>query len=129
MYQTETLLSRRLCVRYPAGRGRMVLRTALDWETDVEPVQVSEDGQACTFALEARRPFLYFKPCLREGGGALHWAVGPDMLLLMTGEGTGDVYPYFEGAQGGSFSPVVERDSALLGRKHLLRVYLPPGYA
>ena len=34
MYQTETLLRRKLRVRHPAGRGRMVLRSELDWERD-----------------------------------------------------------------------------------------------
>ena len=34
MYRTETLLRRQIRVRYPAGRGRIVLRTELDWERD-----------------------------------------------------------------------------------------------
>jgi enterochelin esterase-like enzyme len=46
----------------------------------------------------------------------------------MTAESAADVFPYFEGPETGSLSPVLERDSALLGRKHLVRVYLPPGY-
>jgi predicted alpha/beta superfamily hydrolase len=65
MYQTATLLRRQLRVRYPAGRGRVVLRTELDWDRDL--------------------------------------AVG-------------------------SVSEVLELDSTILGRKHLLRIYLPPGY-
>jgi len=128
VYQTETLLRRQLRVRYPAGRGRMVLRTELDWDRDLEPVVVSDDGEASTFALETRQPFLYFKPCLRSEDGGERWAVGANMLVLMTAEGTRDVFPYFEGSKEGSFSPVWERDSAILGRKHLARVYLPPGY-
>ena len=127
MYETETLLRRQLRVRYPAGHGRMVLRTELDWDRDLEPVAVSDDGETSTFALEAKKPFLYFKPCLKSGGEAL-WAVGPNLLALMTLEGTGDVFPYFEGSETGSLSPVIERDSAILGRNHLARVYLPPGY-
>lgn len=128
MYETGTLLRRRLRVRYPAGPGRMVLRTELDWDRDVDPLEVSDDGATSTFALETHKPFLYFKPCLKTGGGATAWAIGPNLLALMTIEDTSDVFPYFEGSETGSFTPVIERDSAILGRKHLLRIYLPPGY-
>jgi predicted alpha/beta superfamily hydrolase len=128
MYQTETLLRRQLRIRYPAGHGRMVLRTDLDWDRDLEPVAVSDDGETSTFALEARKPFLYFKPCLRTAGGGARWAVGPNMLVLLTTEDVRGVYPYFEGSAKGSFTDVIERDSSILGRKHLVRVYLPPGY-
>ena len=128
MYQTESLLRRELRVRYPAAAGRIVLRTELDWDHDLEPVSVSGDGETSTFVLEARKPFLYFKACLVAADGTVRWSVGPNMLVLMTGESGRDVYPCFEGADTGSFSPVIERDSAILGRPHLLRVYLPPGY-
>ena len=128
MYKTETLLRRKLRVRYPPGRGRLVLRTDLDWDRDHEPVQVSDDGETSTFALEARRPFLYFKACLRTPDGGERWSVGPNMLVLMTTEGVRDVFPYFEGSAKGSFTEVLERDSSILGRKHKVRVYLPPGY-
>jgi predicted alpha/beta superfamily hydrolase len=106
----------------------MVLRTELAWDLDVEPTEVSDDDASSTFELEARRPFLYFKPCLRTGGGEPRWAVGPNLLALMTTEQSGDVYPHFEGSEHGSFSELVELDSAILGHKHLLRVYLPAGY-
>jgi predicted alpha/beta superfamily hydrolase len=129
MYQTEKLLRRQLQVRYPTGRGRMVLRTDLDWEKDLEPTLVSDDGETSTFTLEAHRPFLYFKACLKANGGSPLWSVGRDMLALLTAEGVSDVYPHFEGEEKGSFSPLVERDSGILGRKHKLRVYLPPGYS
>ena len=128
MYQTQTVLRRQLRVRYPPGQGRMVLRTDLDWDRDVEPVAVSDDGETTTFALEARRPFLYFKPCLRTENGDARWSMGPNMLVLMTSEGVRDVFPCFDGSKSGTFSPVLERDSTILGRKHLARVYLPPGY-
>jgi predicted alpha/beta superfamily hydrolase len=128
MYQTETLLRRKLRVHYPAGRGRMALRTELDWDRDVHPVAVSKDGAQSTFALEARRPFLYFKPVLKVDGGAERWSAGANLLLSMTTDDIAEVYPHFDAADTGSFTPVVERDSAILGRKHLVRVYLPPGY-
>jgi predicted alpha/beta superfamily hydrolase len=128
MDQIERVARKRIRVHYPAGQGRMVLRTELAWDLDVEPTEVSDDDASSTFELEARRPFLYFKPCLRTGGGEPRWAVGPNLLALMTTEQSGDVYPHFEGSEHGSFSELVELDSAILGHKHLLRVYLPAGY-
>ncbi len=64
MQQMERVAQKRIVVHYPAGQGRIVLRTELDWDRDVEPTEVSDDGAASTFTLEARRPFLYVKPCL-----------------------------------------------------------------
>jgi predicted alpha/beta superfamily hydrolase len=128
MYRTETLLRRQIRVRYPAGRGRVVLRTELDWERDTEPVAVSVDGETSTFALEARKPFVYFKCVLKTGDSDGLWSVGANLLLTMTTDDVADVFPHFDPPETGSFSPVIERDSAILGRRHLLRVYLPPGY-
>src|SRR5262245_49041967 len=128
MSRNVPLHRRRIRVHYPAGRGRMVLRTELDWERDVEPEAISNDGDTSTFRIEARRPFLYFKPCLRIDGGALSWAVGPNLLALLTTEEVGDAHPHFDGAEHGSFSDLIDLDSAILDRTHLLRVYLPAGY-
>lgn len=41
LYQTATTLERTLRVAYPAGRGRIVLRTEQDWERDIEPEAVT----------------------------------------------------------------------------------------
>jgi predicted alpha/beta superfamily hydrolase len=128
MYQTTTTLLRQLLVRYPAGRGRMLLRTDLDWDKDVEPVTVSDDGATSTFDIEAQRPFVYLKPMLETPDGVKHWAKGPNVLLLMTVEAPADSYPFFEAPEGGTFSNVLELDSTILGRQHYGRVYLPPGY-
>jgi enterochelin esterase-like enzyme len=46
----------------------------------------------------------------------------------MTTQGARECYPQFDGPPVGSFSPVIERESSILGRTHLVRVYLPPGY-
>jgi enterochelin esterase-like enzyme len=127
MYRTEGVLRRQLRVRYPAAGARIVLRTELDWDRDVEPASVSADGTCFTFALEARRPFLRFKPCLRRGA-EFHWAVGSDLLVVMTHEGGRDVYPGFFSSAAGTFAPLIEIPSAILGRNHSVRVYLPAGY-
>ncbi len=52
----------------PAGR-RLLLRTERDWDADVEPTMEAEGGTGCDFALELEhaRPYLYFKPVLRQG--------------------------------------------------------------
>jgi enterochelin esterase-like enzyme len=128
LYQTGRALRRELRVRYPVGRGRMALRTELDWNEDVLPVAVSDDGETSTFRLEARKPFLYFKPVLLADDGSFRWCVGSNLLALMTAKGGAEVFPHFEDAAHGSFTPVIERDSKVLGRRHLVRVYLPPGY-
>lgn len=127
-YRTGSVLRRTLRVCHPAGAGRIVLRTELDWERDLAPIEVSADGETSTFDLAAERPFLYFKVCLRTADGGLRWAVGPNSLVFMTVAGVRDVYPYFTGPATGSLTEVLKRDSAILGREHLLRVYLPAGY-
>ena len=124
---TASRLKRRLRVCYPAGNGKLVLRTELDWQQDVQAIETSGDGNVTTFEIEARQPFVYFKPCLIQGGD-FHWAAGTNDLLVMGAHDARVVYPYFFGDGRGRFSPLIEIPSAILGRNHRLRVYLPPGY-
>src|SRR5512132_1945992 len=91
---TKRRFKRTLRVCYPAEAGTLILRTDLDWEQDVHPVALSGDGNTATFEIEAQRPFVYFKPCLIKNG-SLHWAVGPNNLLIITAEHAGTIYPYF----------------------------------
>ncbi len=114
LYRTERTLTRTLRVAYPAGRGRIVLRTEPDWDRNLEPVQVSEDGTTSTFALEADQPFLYFKPCLVESG-TTHWAIGPNNLAIMTEPGARVSYPFFFSPEVGRFSSLIELPSKILG--------------
>jgi predicted alpha/beta superfamily hydrolase len=115
----------RLC--YPGNNGRLVLRTELDWDRSIEPDAVSEDGNTSTFELRADQPYLYYKPCLIRGD-ELHWAVGPNQLLLMGEADDRAIYPYFLSPEQGRFSKLVELPSKILGRAHRLRVHVPPGY-
>ena len=104
-----------------------MVRTELDWNRNIDPVELSSDGATATFQLETEKPFVYFKPCLIKKGN-IHWAVGTNNLLIMAGPTTRTVYPYFFSDSRGRFSPLVEIESAILNRRHRLRVYLPPGY-
>lgn len=127
LYKTEKALSRRLRVSYPAGNGRMVLRTEQDWDKDIEPVEVSEDQNTSIFELEANQPFLYFKPCLVQDD-KVHWSVGPNKLLLMEEDERRVSYPCFFSPEQGKFSELIEIPSKILGRTHRVRAYVPPGY-
>lgn len=127
LYKTDTTLKRTLRISYPAGEGRLILRTEQDWDRDIEAVAVSEDGNTSTFEVEADQPFIYFKPCLVRGA-EFHWAVGSNKLLLMGEEGKRVSYPFFLSPDRGRFSPLIELSSSILDRVHQLRVYLPPGY-
>lgn len=123
----HTVFKRTLRVAYPEGKGDIVLRTELDWDKDVHPDSVSPDGTIWTFSIETDAHFLYFKPCLLKDGKC-KWSVGPNKLLLMGEPDQRIVYPYFFGSDKGKFSKLILHPSDLLGRDHMIRVYLPPGY-
>lgn len=118
---------RRIRVHHPLAEGRLVLRTERDWEQDILPAAVEDDGMCSCFDLEDEQRFLYFKPCLRTPKG-LNWAEGPNLLTTLIEREPHDVFPFFHASPAGSFAPLVEFDSAILGRRHRVRVYLPPGY-
>jgi predicted alpha/beta superfamily hydrolase len=128
LYKTSTIQKRTLRLAYPSGKGKIVLRTENDWDKDLEPVSISEDGNTLTFELAADQPFLYFKPCLIDDKGEYHWAVGANKLLLMEEKDQRIVYPHFFGSERGRYSDLIEFPSKILDRTHYLRVYLPPGY-
>jgi predicted alpha/beta superfamily hydrolase len=127
LYKTRETVRRTVRVRYPADQGRIVLRTESDWDRDVEPIALSEDGTTWTYSVEADQPFLYFKPCLVRGSER-HWAVGDNSLLLMSEPDRRVSHPFFFSPDRGRFSDLLTLDSAILGRQHRLRVLLPPGY-
>jgi predicted alpha/beta superfamily hydrolase len=118
----------RVTVNYPPGRGRILLRTDQDWERDVEPVAVSDDGTRSDFALESRAPYRYFKPILRVPGG-VHWANGHNYLVVADLDAAADVYPHFEPDARCSVCERVEAPSDALGQPVSIRIFYPPGYA
>ena len=125
---TRTPFRRTLRVVYPLKEGRIVLRTEQDWEKDIEADEPLDGGHTFTFTVESEKPFLYFKPVLRVGDD-LYGTPGANRLVLMTEPDTRPVYPHFRSSGGGRFAPPIEFDSTRLGRRHRIRVYLPPGYS
>lgn len=123
----DAVFRRTLRVVYPLREGRIVLRTEQNWDLDIEPDAPPDGGQSSTFTVESEKPFLYFKPVLRIGDELL-WTPGVNRLVLMTEPDNRPVYPHFRSKGGGEFAPAIEFDSTRLGRRHRIRVYLPPGY-
>lgn len=115
-----------LLVHYPLQRGRMVLRTEQDWERDIEPVTLRDEGRCFEFQLEHDRPFLFCKPCIRDANG-LHWAVGANTLVLLRGHYQ-RLNPHFFSGERGSMTRVLECPSTQMGHPLQVRLYLPPGY-
>jgi predicted alpha/beta superfamily hydrolase len=114
-------------VIYPLKKGCIVLSVGREIEKHLEPESVTPEGHEFEFRLSADRPFLYCKPCLIDETGQ-HRACGTDNLVLLTEPGSRDIYPYFSKEAAGIISPRLELESGILGRRHRLRVYLPPGY-
>jgi predicted alpha/beta superfamily hydrolase len=112
-------------VFYPKQGGRIVLHTELDWDQDVEPSRIEDDGTRWEFDLTTDRPYLYFKPCIRDGSGALHWSVGSNYLAVTTTSQVRDLYPHFFDGQNGDITHPLEVPG---GDGHRVRVYQPPGY-
>jgi hypothetical protein len=56
LYRTDQVLHRQLRVRYPLPGGRIVLRTELDWDRDLEAATVSDDGT--TFMQDGKNLFF-----------------------------------------------------------------------
>lgn len=118
----------RVRVHYPAGPSRIVLRSDADWDRDLEPDTISDDGQRHEFELLLDRPFGYFKPvALVED--RTHWALGDDVLVT-TGSGPRrDVYPRFFDPGGCSACELKTIGERVSGAAFSYRVFYPPGYA
>ncbi|HMV69977.1 MAG TPA: alpha/beta hydrolase-fold protein [Myxococcota bacterium] len=104
-------------VHYPPGRGQLGLRTELDWTADV-PAEPTADG--ARFTVETDAPWLYFKPCLRDGD-QLRWTPGLDRIA----DGTAaerHIYPWFFDGLAGRLTELHHVDGVRF------RAYLPAGY-
>jgi predicted alpha/beta superfamily hydrolase len=112
----------RIRVNFPAGTGRLVLRTDKNWETDVDPIETDPEG--AVFEVWLERPTLTLKPCLRRENEFL-WSRGHN-YVLNAHEPFPSLYPFFEGSEHGRVSPLLP--FVIDGVARSARVYTPPGY-
>ena len=68
-------------VNYPLEWGTMVLRTDNNWDEDLHPYAVDGDHNRFEFSVETDKPFIHFKPCVRNGD-ELIWAEGMNKLAI-----------------------------------------------
>ncbi len=114
----------------PDGAGesyRLALRTDVDWDRDVAPASVSEDGTRFDFPLALDSTFRYWKPVLRRGDEIV-WSQGENYLALEDDPAERDVYPYFFADATCSVCSIQHVPTGAHERNHPLRVFLPPGY-
>jgi len=124
LHETRTV---RIRVHYPGELDHLVLRTELDWDTDIQPKAIDRALSFAEFHFETALPFLYVKPCLRHNAELL-WASGTNRLVVATLEDIQDIYPAFQSGGDGKIPEVINLESKILSRRHSLRVYVPAGY-
>lgn len=118
----------RIQVFYPPTSGRIVLRTELDWERDIEASYVSDDRTITEFSVESDKHYFYYKPALVGGDHGFVWAKGPNYLATTGTQEIRRVYPLFFSELHGSFTETIRVHPKRGGAEHQYRVYLPPGY-
>lgn len=100
----------------------MALRTELDWDGDVAPLEA--DGDRFRFDIETDRRSLRFKPVLYDGD-TMHWALGTNRVAYAS-EPPDKVYPRF--FETSSPTDIVGFTTHHHDHTHDVRVFLPPGY-
>ncbi len=121
------MFRRRLRVFYPLRSGAIVLRTANNWQRDLEPVAVAPEAGCYDFDVTGAHSSLELKPCIRDGGRLL-WSEGPNKLVILSTSQPRDIYPYFNRAGRSRITPRRSFYAQTLGRNLETRIYLPPGY-
>jgi predicted alpha/beta superfamily hydrolase len=122
------LHTKRIRVIYPAGEGRIVLRTENDWADNIEAIAIGADHQSFEFVVTSPKPFLYLKPCLIRDN-QFYWSIGNNYLAIMTDSEIRPAYPHFFSQGHGTISNINVLYSKQLARNVQYRIYLPPGYA
>lgn len=112
----------RIDVVYPVQGARLVLRTELDWDRDIEPVSSTPSG--ARFEVECPCPTLALKPVLVRDGEPL-WSQGADYVLTAE-DPDPQIYPFFLAPARGRVSSLLHLQSAV--GPHAVRIYHPPGY-
>ena len=103
------------------------MRTARDWNRDLEPVSTGPEEGRFDFEVQGEHSSLELKPCLRDGD-RFSWSEGTNKLVVLTGEGARDLYPHFHPGGHSRISRRHTVTSEILGRPLELRIYRPPGY-
>jgi predicted alpha/beta superfamily hydrolase len=111
----------------PGAASSVALRTEADWDLDLEPAAVGDDGTRFDFELDLTAPYLYFKPVLRRAGEVV-WSRGENCLALADESRELSIFPHFFADAGCSVCRVTHLPSRRSARRHALRVFLPGGY-
>ncbi|MFT4977903.1 MAG: putative alpha/beta superfamily hydrolase [Myxococcota bacterium] len=118
----------RLVIHYPlVDQQRLVVRSSLDWERSIEPIEADEHGSSFIVELPDDAHHLYWKPCIIESGGELRWSTGPNYLTVLPRPRVDRVWPYFGPATGSLSERLTVANPD--GPDYEVRVYLPPGYS
>ncbi len=115
-------------VAYPTDGGKIALRTEADWDANIEPDSVQQNGCISEFQIETGRPYFYFKPVLLRDGGVATWSRGENFLAVTTSNTALEVHPYFREDGRCSVCELMPPLASPSGVQHRFRVFLPPGY-
>src|SRR6266487_1078193 len=114
-------------VAYPTDGGKIALRTEADWDANIEPDSVQQNGCISEFQIETGRPYFYFKPVLRRDGTTM-WSRGENCLAIATSGVPLEVHPFFREDTQCSVCELMPPLASPSGVEHRFRVFLPPGY-
>src|SRR6266487_922318 len=129
MRREQTEMQKQLIrVVYPTDDGRIALRTEADWDANIEPDSVQQNGCISEFQIETGRPYFYFKPLLVRDGGVATWSRGENFLAVTTSNTALEVHPYFREDTHCSVCELMPPLASASRREHRFRVFLPPGY-
>jgi len=113
----------------PDRNERMVLRTDIDWDQDIEPVTPRDPpDHTHEFHIHSNAPYHYFKPMVVRADGTRYWSKGENYLITADGTGSRSLYPYFHAPERGFISQPLSQRSTIMSREVTVRVYTPPGY-
>jgi predicted alpha/beta superfamily hydrolase len=114
-------------VYYPLEKGTIVLRTAKDWERDIEPTSVDHEKHCYEFTITNKHNHIVYKPCIKDQGQH-RWEEGNNRITILDGETVEEIYPLFIPSAGGTITQIYKVPSKIMKRDVLLRLYLPAGY-
>ena len=114
-------------VVYPIDGGKIMLRTAENWNANIEAHLVRRDGCLSEFQIETDRPYFYFKPVLIRDGATV-WSRGENCLAVATSGALLEVHPVFREDTRCSACELMPPLTSPSGVEHRFRVFLPPGY-